>query len=91
MSRNAVTDAASSRSGTSQPGESCTQYVDRSEPDARLSLALPGNVESPDSPSFDSQLALWEEGALKPAPLSAAAVELMTSDVTLLSMPGAPE
>lgn len=59
----------------SQKGNSYTQWIDLADPDRSLALLPVGISENPFSAYYRIEQSLWEQGELRPAPLSRQAVE----------------
>ncbi len=68
----------------SQRAQSYTQYVPMDDADDALALLPVGISEHPESPYRLSGYELWEQGKLRPAPLSRAAVGKLAVSRTLL-------
>ena len=69
----------------SQRAQSYTQYVTLHAIDKSMALLPVGPSEHPDSPYRLSGYELWEQGKLRPAPLSRRAVEKLTVSTTTLA------
>jgi len=69
----------------SQRAQSYTQYVTLHAIDKSMALLPVGPSEHPDSPYRLSGYELWEQGKLRPAPLSRPAVEKLTVSTTTLA------